>query len=652
MHEKKRRTAFRNTSTIVRREVAKQTQFEGEASTSGQNPVDQNDKEFKRHLVRFVDQRDIDKRAIHQGVRITYLGTAASNVNFLVRGRGAGENSAIYHYPTDQISRHLTGMPVNRIPLEAFALPEKAVVDSLLENYFVEINRGFPILDEEVFMSQYQGRNPANPPSLLALHAALMVGAHVACSAGGRDQYKSLFFHRAKMLFDARFERDRDVVVQAAVLMSWYSDGAEDVCANAWSWIGVAARTAQGLGMHRDTAPSNLIEQDKRIWRRAWWMLVQCDVFTSLFHGRPMAINLEDCDVRELTHDDFRGCFPDAQADFQIQRSAICIIIARAQRVFSPRVSAEECRSATLRADQELSSWYLGLPEALRYDAAHHDRWAAQLMLAYYNLLILLHRTKQPKRREPEQSPSSTHQGASDISLADAEICNASAQAVVSILEYVCMHDEIRYIWLDSVNALFTALTHLSTQMPSANPVLAMGARRQFDSGLRTLKSVAEWWPIECAVVELFESQRPGNDASSYEESRYQPLPHGSILGEGVLAKRRSAREHLPVVHELTYAEEGKTTPLATPVADSARTFDWVNPDAAAPARVPSNAPSVETASYDREDNGMQEWRHLFPFSETDQTHHFVNDDAAFGSGNLQWLESGLADFDQGIHRV
>lgn len=155
---------------------------------------------------------------------------------------------------------------MNHIPLEAFALPEKAIVDAFVERYFTGVNRAFPILDETAFMAQYQGRNPANPPSLLALHSALMVGVHLGCSGPERDRLKALFFHRAKMLFDARFERDRDVVVQAALLMCWFCDGAEDVTANAWYWIGVAVRTAHGLGMHRETHSSNLIKQDKRIW--------------------------------------------------------------------------------------------------------------------------------------------------------------------------------------------------------------------------------------------------------------------------------------------------------------------------------------------------------------------------------------------------
>lgn len=169
-------------------------------------------------------------------------------------------------------------------------MPEKAIVDTLLDSYFVHVNRTISIFDEEIFRSQYRGRNPDDPPSLLALHAMLIVGTHVSSGRPERDQAKSLHFHRAKLLFDARFERDRDIVVQAAMLLTYYSDGAEDVCANAWFWIGVAARTAMGLGMHREVEPSKLIDRDKKLWRRTWWQLVQCDILVSLFHGRPMAM--------------------------------------------------------------------------------------------------------------------------------------------------------------------------------------------------------------------------------------------------------------------------------------------------------------------------------------------------------------------------
>jgi transcriptional regulatory protein AMDR len=239
----------------------------------------------RKHLVEFIDQEELSYRPIDKEARITYVGTDVSNINFLVRQ--ADKRTIVHHFPTNRIDRRLTAHEPDRLPVEAFELPEKAIVDELLHAYFEKINPGFPVVDEGRFMSLYKARDPADPPSLLLLQTILLVGAHVS---PGRETYKPIFFRRAKMLIDSRFERNRDVIVQAALLLTWYSDGPEDVVANAWHWIGFGARTAMGLGMHRDADPSTLVEHNKKMWRRVWWLLVQCDILISLQYGRPLAM--------------------------------------------------------------------------------------------------------------------------------------------------------------------------------------------------------------------------------------------------------------------------------------------------------------------------------------------------------------------------
>jgi transcriptional regulatory protein AMDR len=88
------------------------------------------------------------------------------------------------------------------------------------------------------------------PPSILLLQAIILVGAHVSLENPQRDSLKSAFYIRAKILFNARFEKNRDTVVQAALLLTWYYDGLEEPGTNPWFWVGIVARTAIGLGMH------------------------------------------------------------------------------------------------------------------------------------------------------------------------------------------------------------------------------------------------------------------------------------------------------------------------------------------------------------------------------------------------------------------
>jgi transcriptional regulatory protein AMDR len=122
----------------------------------------------------------------------------------------------------------------------------------------------------------------------------LLVGAHISQDRPYRDTLKATSFRLAKMLFDGRLEKNRDFVVQSVLLLTWYSDGVEDVRANAWHWVGIAARTATGLGVHRDIRTANrYTPPDGHTWRRIWWMLVQFDVTVALSYGRPQAMYVD-----------------------------------------------------------------------------------------------------------------------------------------------------------------------------------------------------------------------------------------------------------------------------------------------------------------------------------------------------------------------
>lgn len=248
------------------------------------------DQSMTRSLIALVDESDNAHRPIQNGVRITFVGEDVSNLNFLLSQRQNYHGETVLHFPSDQLAKRLLSHE-NQMALRAAAvLPDRATADKLVEAYFARINSRYPIVDEDQSMRQYTGRNAADPPSLLLLQAILLVGAHASLPSPTREQVKAETFQRAKCLFDSRQERNRDVMVQAALLLTWHSDGEDDIGSNAWYWIGVAARIAFGLGMHRDAGASSLIPQDKRIWRRTWWILVQFDVMVSLFYGRIQAM--------------------------------------------------------------------------------------------------------------------------------------------------------------------------------------------------------------------------------------------------------------------------------------------------------------------------------------------------------------------------
>lgn len=462
------------------------------------------------------------------------------------------------HYPTNRIAKPSAGMGLGALaadglPLEAFQLPPKRTVDQLLAAYLQHINPGFPVVDGRLFMRQYRARDPSNPPSLLLLQAMLVAGAHVLYrdDPHTRNAQKAVFFRRAKMLLDARVERNRDTVVQAALLLTWHADGPEDVAANAWHWVGLAARTATGLGMHRDADGSTLVAHNKRMWRRVWWLLVACDVLVALQYGRPPALHLDDTDVAPLSASDFVDCGSGTRVDYVLHLVQLCILLSthvlRRQFRSTFAKGKDRDRAAALRrTDEALANWSLHLPPSLQL-SGHSDPlpssslssssssstsinvWTASLHLTYNTALLLLHR--QAPSPHSSSSSSSSHVTGTP-SADDVEICTNAAVAIQQIFHAVCASGQAVYLWSSAINGLFTALIQLSGDVQRStaatttrstrgtsgrgNPLLAVAALRRYDAALASLRQLAAYWPNAQAVVQFFEqSVRTGAAAAT-----------------------------------------------------------------------------------------------------------------------------------------
>lgn len=244
----------------------------------------------------FLNRQDVEYPEITRCGRLFFIGTEFSNLHYLVRQRSTRPDQRVLHFGS-----HPLAPKVPSVPAEILELPPKALADELVKAYFGHVNRGLPIIDEEDFMKVYDGcestghfptcRPQCRPVSLLLLNAIFLVGARVLESE--REEVKSLrptFFRRTKTLFDSRFEQHREVYLQTSLLLTWQCDDLEDIVSNTFFWVGVATRTAFGMGMHRDASPSSLNPMDKRLWVRLWWILFQFDVLVSASYGRPQAM--------------------------------------------------------------------------------------------------------------------------------------------------------------------------------------------------------------------------------------------------------------------------------------------------------------------------------------------------------------------------
>ncbi|KAJ0107221.1 hypothetical protein J7T55_007591 [Diaporthe amygdali] len=337
-------------------------------------------------------------------------------------------------------------------PSEALKLPDKSLADELIQVYFSRINPGWPIVDEEDFMDRYKSTDPRKSVPLLLLNSILLVGAHV--SASRRNDYKSLkacFFRRAKMLIDVQFEDDRKVYIQAALLMTWNCDHLEDIVSNSWYWIGFAARTALGLGMHRDTSQSRMSAVTKREWVRLWWVLFQFDVLVSVAHGRPQAIRrLDESDTPPLQECHFEG-IPGAKVAFVTAHTHLCVILSKSMRqILQLKSSPAERADAKRQAGESLGQFVTHLPDCLRLPQPQADTWQSFLYLTYNNFLILLHRP--PAQPSPNSCLAATS--------GDSSICADAIAVITSTFDFIGATNAFGELALPSVYTLFTSLVH------------------------------------------------------------------------------------------------------------------------------------------------------------------------------------------------
>jgi transcriptional regulatory protein AMDR len=505
---------------------------------------------YKRYLVEFVDQPELSVRPIDSKARMTYIGTEVSNINYIVHQqyRPASSLGDVSHYPANRIARsRISGGPADRLPLDAFELPSKSVVDQLLDAYFRCINPGFPVIDEDLFMAQYRAKDSSDPPSLLLLQAILVAGAHALYTGREgkvqRAASKATFFRRARCLLEGHFERNRDTIVQAALLLTWHSDGLEDVTANAWHWLGLALRTAIGLGMHRDTESSNLVPHNKRMWRRVWWLLFTSDVWISLQYGRPQGVHLKDCTVGDLKDEDFKDCGHDAQPSHIVQSVRLAVIVSDVMRARTRSKTLTDKRKALQEADERLADWAVRLPQDLHPHITDHDTIGTTLHLHYNAVLILLHR--------PEPAASNQRANAGPANYADVEICVTAAGVIQDMFHSICESGRLNSMWLSGINCLFTALIQLKVDLQLANPLLAISAHRRFDSALLSLKELSEYWPNAQSILHFF--QHSIKRAQTSPMSR--PMPHAPTTELGLQQDTAYVRERRPDAMSSNQAE-------------------------------------------------------------------------------------------------
>jgi hypothetical protein len=134
----------------------------------------------------------------------------------------------------------------------AFSLPPTDVQRTLLAAYFKWVYPLQPILDKEQFDSDLESCQV----SMLLLQALFSLGCTCCDDDLIREHWsdrrtaQSMFYRRARLLYDADYEQDRITIVQALFFMSHWWGSPTDV-KDFSHWLSTSIHMAQVMGMHR-----------------------------------------------------------------------------------------------------------------------------------------------------------------------------------------------------------------------------------------------------------------------------------------------------------------------------------------------------------------------------------------------------------------
>ncbi|TPX13879.1 uncharacterized protein E0L32_005823 [Thyridium curvatum] len=289
-----------------------------------------------------------------------------------------------------------------------FSLPQKAVMNALLNCYFDFIHPHLPMLDEQELWEMYLAEGPeenrlyhtaSHRMSLILFQAILFAATTCApievlrrAGFNSRSVARKAMFAKVRALYAMELEQDRMILFQTLLLMSyWNDDPGQDE--GAWYWSGLAVSLAFELGLQRESL-CGLGERQKTFRKRCWWSCIVRERLIALSEQRTPRVFSNDGDIPPLTLADYnvglRSKLSSLSAGeelgkrvalsmFSIQLIRLFLNIDRGRHFPEGTAESPQCAEETWArckpARQEQSSrpelgmlnhWKLNLPEVLQ----------------------------------------------------------------------------------------------------------------------------------------------------------------------------------------------------------------------------------------------------------------------------------------------
>ncbi|OTB20264.1 hypothetical protein K445DRAFT_17549 [Daldinia sp. EC12] len=245
--------------------------------------------------------------------RLQYVGESGS-LAYLQLIRIIVENVSGPSDFTDDPQRH--NIVENRIELSqdtrlTGVLPDRNTADILVESFFINTSGLVEVFHKAEFVQLvedcYSDPLSTSSADLCLLNLVFAIGLVIARPLQGTNEaavIRSLHSkpNRAELFFrnarnhgpDSGFEDADFWSIQALILMSLYMLSISNRNAS-HAYHGMAVRSAQALGLHREESMAVFKPHVIRLRRNVWKTLLVLDRILAASLGRPITISLEDC---------------------------------------------------------------------------------------------------------------------------------------------------------------------------------------------------------------------------------------------------------------------------------------------------------------------------------------------------------------------
>ncbi|KKK18225.1 hypothetical protein ARAM_002973, partial [Aspergillus rambellii] len=196
----------------------------------------------------------------------------------------------------------------------AFSLPDETLRNELLKTFALHVHPDLPVLDLSILLEAIANNNGESRISLLLFHAVMFSSTasidpkHIhRAGYTSRKAARQEFFRKARVLYDFDVERDRVILIQSVLLMTYWHETPEDPKDFRY-WLEIALSLAGSIAFYNRSEWASETAS-KGLWKRIWWCMYTLDRLVALNLRRAVVIKDEDFTVP-----------PPSMADFNIQR--------------------------------------------------------------------------------------------------------------------------------------------------------------------------------------------------------------------------------------------------------------------------------------------------------------------------------------------